>query len=257
MAAVAAMGIVGSANALWWDITGGSYVTGGPGDPQAITGSSFTTPGNGRIFENANDLLAGDQTGGGGQSVTLLTANSVTSLTGSLSGLAVAGAVSVNYFSFAGPGGGYFGVFIQNNSASTYNMFMTAQTSPAFNFGTLGVLEDGAGTLGTVNVNTGVYSNETISLAAGASFFTVMGGFTPGQSVDMDVSRTVQQTGSFDIQYLTWSNNAWAIGGSGAGAEASSLSFATYQIPVPAPMLLAGVGLVGAAVLRRRMTKVA
>ena len=58
---------------------------------------------------------------------------------------------------------------------------------------------------------------------------------------------------SMTVQYMTYSGGSWSIADSRSGVASSALNMATFIVPVPAPALLAGLGLAGALALRRRM----
>jgi hypothetical protein len=59
--------------------------------------------------------------------------------------------------------------------------------------------------------------------------------------------------GNLTVRYMSYTGGGWITAASGTGLPNSALNMATFVVPVPAPALLAGLGLAGALVLRRRM----
>jgi len=250
-AAVVATVFAASANAGYFTISGASY---GNGGSNTVTGTGFSG-GAGVMQNNTAYLLDPSQTAGTGVTdVTALSATSESTIAAAL-GSTTAGAITLQYFSFnASSGGlGFFGFRVVNNSSAQFNFnFSASSQNPTANFGTFGLLS--TGDVGSYNSGTGVMSGVT-SVSAGASFVAVFGGVAPDHLLDIDVARNTSETATFGIEYLSFTGTTGSVIGSGSNAQSSSLSFATYQIPVPAPALLAGAGLVGAAALRRRMVK--
>ena len=88
----------------------------------------------------------------------------------------------------------------------------------------------------------------------------MFGGLAVGQSFQFQsesmLSDGVSSGGAaFAISYLNWGGSGYSEVASAGTATSSGLNTALYAVPVPAPALLAGAGLVGAAALRRRMAK--
>jgi hypothetical protein len=68
---------------------------------------------------------------------------------------------------------------------------------------------------------------------------------------------TLAKGSTTDVKFLRW-NGAWVVSNTGnynGSSSSSSLTFNFEVLPVPAPALLAGAGLIGATVVRRRMKK--
>jgi len=243
-AVVAATAFAATANAGWFVISGASY---NPGSVD-ISGSGFTA-GSGTMVTNTNYLLDGAQTGTPAAAPTALTGTSVTNLTTGLGAALVAN--TVTYFSFRdGAGLGYFGFAFNNTTGS--NFLLSVTTDGGASNGTLGTMTTG-GTGSYDSFNGEMTANFTI--ANSSTVFVVFGGLSAGDGFNMTANRAVAETKTFNINYLSWGGTAFNVVGSGTNATTSSLSVATYVVPVPAPALLAGAGLIGAAALRRRMAK--
>jgi len=253
-AVVATAAVAGAANASFFTIT-------------PLTGSGFTV--------NAADIAGGfatsifnqsgnshhDISGGGGSAPAKQTnfdALFGNSGAGLSNGLTLA-ADTLYYFGYtdSGTGLGYFGfAYTAGGSGQTLNVNWTG-SNPTGGFysaeGVIGGANSVTSTYGTYGSNQ--YSSTALSLGANDSLFGVFAGMTPTSTVQGNISTTVGR--NFNVRYLTWTGTAWADSGSGSANNSSNhfLAVSTYSIPVPAPALLAGAGLVGAAALRRRMAK--
>jgi len=248
MAAVAAMGIVGSANAGWFVIENAS-VSGSAGG---------TTPANGTIMNVAN-LGLPNSTGNTLQTLTAGPGGSFDAITSSLGSL---GNNTITYFGLengaAGPG--FFGFAFK---AVTWNYTLNINLTSAFGVPAgdgmfVGYSNDGGATVSAVGTYDGAsydYSLNPVFVGANFTLIVLFAGLYPDSAVSGSISTV--GGGTFDVDYLSYESGSWASLGNATNTSFSNLNIATYAIPVPAPMLLAGVGLVGAAVLRRRMTKVA
>jgi hypothetical protein len=68
---------------------------------------------------------------------------------------------------------------------------------------------------------------------------------------------TLAKGSTTDVKFLEW-RSGWVVSNTGnynGSSSSSSLTFNFEVLPVPAPALLAGAGLLGATVVRRRMKK--
>jgi len=235
-ALVAAAGLATTASANQWSIAGASY---NPGS-QTVGSGSFT------LTAGANDLSA-NTAGTGSQSIAALNGADVTALNAAASWQAD----SINYFSYVdGSGRGYFGIAISTTVSRNLTLTFGASASN----GSKGVLTNAAITGESFAGGGFVDANQTV--ASGVTYY-IFGGFTNNVGFTGSISPGTGETGNFGIAYWSWNGSGFSNTQNVAnGATSSSLSVATYStIPVPAPALLAGAGLVGAAALRRRMAK--
>ena len=69
-------------------------------------------------------------------------------------------------------------------------------------------------------------------------------------------SVTLGQGSTTNVRFLSWNGDAWTVDRTSAYSSNGSLNFNFEVLPLPAPLAIAGLGLVGAGVLRRRMSKV-
>lgn len=130
--------------------------------------------------------------------------------------------------------------------ASTANFGLTGSSdspgSVLFQTGglTAGVaFPSGVSVSGGLNADTGLF----------AAAFVGLGPYTAG-------SVTLGKGGTSDVRFLSWNGSAWTVDRTSAYASNGTLTFNFEVLPVPAPLAIAGLGLVGAGVLRRRMSKV-
>ncbi len=240
-AVVATAGLAASANAGYWSITGANYVNGGSSN---IAVSSL---------ENQVNTYVSSTFSGSALSQTTL---SSTGVTNSLTNLNVTlAANTLTYFGFedsaAGPG--YFGIAFKNTSGSSYYLNMTAGSQAAN--GTEGVLTSHSGTI------IGASWGASATVLNNSTFLVMFGGLSVGTSFQFQ-TESMQSDGvssggaAFGVSYLNWGGTgAYSEVASAGSATSSGLNTALYAVPVPAPALLAGAGLVGAAALRRRMAK--
>jgi len=235
-AVVATAGLAASANAGYFQVTGAAM------DDVAISGGSFN------LQAPANSGWAAS---GVAESVTPMSVGNIASLgtiglTGSLANN------TFTYFSFNAGGLGYFGAAFKNTSG--------AAVSFDVNFSRLNQASEGVDVAGATSNGTyssgsglGTWANSTLTVNNGNTFLVVFGGLTVNNSPP--IQGVVNFQAATNVAYLNntggtnWSNAATANG------LTSNMQFAVYQVPVPAPVLLAGAGLVGAAALRRRMAK--
>jgi len=241
-AVVATAGLAASANAGYFTI-----------QSAAVIGSSLTTPtgvytsGNSSTAFNL-DLNGASATDAGAASYTG-TANSSYAITDTAantiaSSIGLSGNGTMAYFGYedglSGPG--YFGVaFIGNGSTVdfTMNNAHQAQAGVHTNIG------------GVFGGNTWETAGAGISTTAGQAYVAIFANMAVGNQMG---AGSVGDS-SFNVRYLDFDGSSWSTVASANGVSSSSLNFATYNVPVPAPALLAGAGLVGAAALRRRMAK--
>lgn len=254
IAAVAAMGLAGAANAGWFTIQTATTV-----------GATLTTPTGSYTSGNASaafNLGAGTVADAGATGVSF---GSGTALTTSVLGAgdtsAIAAAVGatagqLTYFGFDTGGGApaFFGFIYQTAGAGeqfSWN-FSNASSANVAN----GVFASAdLGYTGGTGVGNGWSGNSffgsVTSTGAGEIYLGIFAGM---QADDFIGGANVSDT-TFDVRYLSHDGTNWTVAASANGATSSNLNVATYNIPVPAPVLLAGAGLIGAAALRRRMVK--
>lgn len=231
---VATAGLAATANAGWFQITN-AQIDGGN-----IGSGSMT------LTSAAN---AGWTPSGVAQSVTPMSAGNVTTL----STIGLTGSLTANtltYFSFENSGLGYFGVAFKNTSGSVVSLDINFSR---LNQASEGVDVIGATSSGTYNSGTGqgTWANGALAINNGSTFLVVFGGLTVNNSPA--IQGVVNFTANTSVEYLSHGGGTtWSVTGSGSGLT-SNMQFAVYQVPVPAPALLAGVGLLGAAAARRRL----
>jgi len=241
-AVVAATAFAATANAGWFTIQGAS-----------TTGATLTTPTgtytSGNPSANFNITGLGSIANAGATGVTYGGALGVGTMTQAeadniVGQLGITGNGTLAYFGFEGSatGPGYFGIAFIGNGATVDFTMANANTA------SLGVSSSFGGAFGG---NTFETAGAGIATTVGVNYVVTFGGTTVGSQMG---AGTVSDSG-LNVRYLSWNGSSWATVGSANGATSSSLNVATYSVPVPAPALLAGAGLVGAAALRRRMAK--
>jgi len=220
------------------------------------------TGGNGELgdFTLQTNTVANIMTGGGtditaaGSGVRALDGTAVNDIVAVVNGAlgAVGGTPRLTYFAMNnGSSEGYFAVVFQNNGTARDWTVNIGQASAA---------------------SKGVFTNDVNGFIAGDAFNSLYGVGAPfntpqlaangvyvaifaGMGVGAQIGGSNLSDSSFDVHYLNFSAGNYGSFVSAAGAANSNINAATYSIPVPAPALLAGAGLVGAAALRRRMAK--
>jgi len=235
-AVVATAGLAASANAGYFQVT----------NAQAFGGTT-----NGNIGTGSFELGAVGNSGwvasGVAQSVTPMSGGNLTTLTT----IGLVGALAndtLTYFSFHNSGLGYFGVAFKATSSITFDVNF-AQLNQASE----GVDVTGGSSNGTYSTSGGgTWANSSMTVSNGSTFIAVFGGLTVNNTPA--ITGVVNFGAAQNISYLSHDGTNWTSLGSGNGTT-SNMQFAVYQVPVPAPVLLAGAGLVGAAALRRRMAK--
>jgi len=243
-AVVATAGLAASANAGYFTIQ--SAAVSGQSATNLTTPTGSYSPGNSSAAFNlelngasASDAGAASYTGTAGTVYTSLTNTNATSIA---SAIGLSGNGTMAYFGYedgaAGPG--YFGIaFIGNGSTIDFNMGQA-------NFALAGVHTNLTGS--QFVGNTWI---DSVSTTAGQAYVAIFANTQVGSQMG---AGSVSDT-SFNVRYLDFDGTSWNTVGSANSVASSSLNFATYNVPVPAPALLAGAGLVGAAALRRRMAK--
>jgi len=240
-AVVAAVGLAATANANWFNIQAASVV-----------GTSLTTP-------------TGTYTSGNPSGAFNITASTVAQA--GASGVSFTGSASNAYvLSQANANAIVTAIGLTGNGSLAYFGFDTNGSTPAY-FGIAFIGHGGTvdWTMGNAHLaSLGVYSSfasqfggntwETagagIATTAGVNYVAIFAGVAAGSQMG---GGQVSDTG-INVNYLSYSSG-WSAVGTATGASSSSLNYATYQVPVPAPVLLAGAGLLGAAAVRRRFAK--
>ena len=243
-AVVATAGLAASANAGYWTISGANYQNGGTNNI-AVS----------QVDNQVNTYVSSTFSGAAGTQTTLTGAE----VTSTLSNLGVTlSNNTLTYFGFedsvAGPG--YFGIAFKNTSGSNY--YLNLQGGSFAAGGTEGVLTSHSGAVGSGNSWASTGTAGTV-VADGTTLLVMFGGLNVGVGFDFQAqslnSAGTASGATFAISYLNWNGSAYSQVASAATATTSGLNTALYAVPVPAPALLAGAGLVGAAALRRRMAK--
>jgi len=241
-AVVATVGLAASANAGYWAIAGANYANGGAPTNLPVS----------QLDNQVNTYVSTTFSGASGTQTSMAQSDA----TGVLTALGVTlSNNTLTYFGFENTvsGPGFFGVAFRNTSGSNYFMSMTAGSQAAG--GTEGVITTHTGTVGGF----GSSWSGAATVANGTTMLVLFGGLSVGVSFQFQVESVTSGGGpggaTFDISYLNWGGASYSVAASAAGAGTSGLNTALYSVPVPAPALLAGAGLVGAAALRRRMAK--
>lgn len=233
-----------------WNITGARVDTTGSGNLVDVVGST------GGALSIGSPLSAGwDATYGTGSSVQTMSATNIAAVVAL--GMPLADN-TLTYFGFYSGSEGYFGIAFKNTTGSAITFDATfSRTNQALE----GVQVAGSSTLGTYSSGSsggnGTWSG-LMNVADGDTFYAVVAGFQGHFPMSLALSGVIDFGGvSRDVQYLShnvYAPGTYAVAGSGNGYT-SNMQFAMFNIPVPAPALLAAAGLVGAAVVRRRMVK--
>ena len=262
MAAVAAMGASGAANATFFTVVNASAQSPAPGSTW-FAPSPF-------VMDTAG---IGTTLAGGSNSMQVLTDAAAAGIGlfdgASPSGLGALGTAigtdTLSYFGLSnGMSDGYFGIAFRASAEITLTINLNANSNNRGIF--TGIATDAGGmtgwevstspvgTYGDAGASGGIWSGNSIALAAGDLLVGIFAGLGVGSNVEGAVTR-FSGLSTFNVQYLDFDGSNWSAIQSSTGHNASQLNIATYSIPVPAPMLLAGAGLIGAAALRRRMVK--
>jgi len=240
--AVVAAAVSASANAGYWTLAGMNYQNGG----SPITVGS----GNGTL---GNTTAASPVVGGAANTLTVnaSTANILTALSISLA------VNELTYFGFetSTTGPGYFGVAYKAGIAGAITLNFSSGINAAG--GSQGVLATqatsnfgGNGSFGGFGDFSGAFA-----VANSSTLVVLFGGLAAGDGFTLDVTRAAGAATMGGVRYLSYNGSSYTTFATTGAATKSGLNTALYAVPVPAPALLAGAGLVGAAALRRRMTK--
>lgn len=244
VAATAALGFAGASNAGYFDIVGSSY-----------------NAGSGTQNISVADLSAGDNTSiglvaDGNNTQKTMTATVAGNIVGNLGAALTADTLTYFGYDTAGGAPAFFGFAFKATASFTFSTLQYADDNVAFAPFTSGVYAstyDGSSTAaaGSYNSSTKQWSNSAVTVAAGETLLVMFAGLPVGGAIAGNAASAT----TFGINYLSWDGSNWVSNFSVGGAGSSALNVATYAVPVPAPVLLAGAGLVGAAALRRRMAK--
>jgi len=235
-AAVVATAFAASANAGYFVIANSAYTPTG-GTPQSLSVPDL----------DAGTMAAGGgltYTGSAGGTVSLSNtdANTIATAVGN-GNIANLTNGTIYYFGFeaSASGPGYFGFLFMGNGADID--FTVANAHRA----TLGVHSN----MGTSGFLGNTYGGDQNTTTAGQAYVAIFAGLGVNQVLG---GSTVSDT-NFNVSYLSFDGSNWNSVASATNVESSTLNTAMYAVPVPAPALLAGAGLIGAAAVRRRMAK--
>jgi len=247
------MGAAGAANAGWFTIASAT-----------VGGTTLTTPTGTYAATQASanfNVSAGTVAQAGASGVNFAAGAAVTTTVlgaGDTSAIATAvGATAgqLRYFGFDSSGGppAYFGFVYQAVGGENISWNFAGASGANAAQGVFASADTGyGGGTGLANGWLGTaFVGNLSGLTAGQTILAIFAGMGAG---DVIGGANVSDN-TMGVRYLSMVGGTWTAVASADGASSSNLNFATYQIPVPAPALLAGAGLVGAAVLRRRMAK--
>lgn len=130
---------------------------------------------------------------------------------------------------------------VLSNAAFTINNFASSAADAGYETGGMTILSNGTGGIvgfGGPAASSGLYGFAMAGLEA----------FSTG-------SMNLTKGSTSDVKFLRWNGSGWAVSNTGAYSGNGSLEFNFQVLPVPASALLAGAGLLGATVVRRRMKK--
>jgi len=168
---------------------------------------------------------------------------------------------TIHYFGMETTAGGpgFFGFLFKASQTISLNVNLFNNFGSSAGSGVLTAVS--TDNFGTIAGQWGTYasgqfsSTSPITINAGEEVFAIFGNLAAGAEVSGSISRNAGNLANFGVNYLSFNGSNYVSAGSATGATASNLNIAAYAVPVPAPALLAGAGLVGAAALRRRMAK--
>jgi hypothetical protein len=129
---------------------------------------------------------------------------------------------------------------IMSDASFTLNNASENFADAGFQTGGMTVSDTGNGisAFGTPLADTGLYAFAMVGLDA----------YSTG-------SANISKGSTSNVKFLRWDGSSWAVSNTGSYASNGTLEFNFQVLPVPAPALLAGAGLLGATVVRRRMKK--
>lgn len=172
-----------------------------------------------------------------------------------------AGTALVSFFGFTNTNDGldYFGFVIDNKSGSSLSLNLF---SSFFTTGANGAISSNTNVLTAFNDPTygpGYYVDPTLggttsfSVGNGQADYFLFAGVGAGDVVAMG-GAVAPSAAIVQVQWLTAGYvAAFTDATTGLGGANVELGLVTNVVPVPAPALLAGLGLVGAAAIRRRV----
>ena len=243
-AAVVATAFAASANAGWFSIS------------NATSNGTGTLPTSGSVLDVANTTISQPGSDINNQ-MTQADAAAVFSLIGG-SGLA---SDTIHYFGMESSAGGpgFFGFLFKatDQVSLNVNLFNNFGSTPGSGVLTAVSTDNFASVAGQWGTYAGGQFSSTspLTINAGEEVFAIFANLAAGAEVSGSIARLSGNLTNFGVNYLSYDGSNYVSAGSATGATGSNLNIAAYTIPVPAPALLAGAGLVGAAALRRRMAK--
>ncbi len=215
MLAAATIGLATSAHAL--NIQVGNIIPPGGNAEQAYLAAGSGSIFTPDVFDNA--MLPGDVS--------------------TLSGIASAYSGSVVVLSMDTLSG--TSLIVMSDSSFRINNASENFAAAAFQTGGMNVSDTGTGisAFGTPLAGAGLYAFAMVGLEA----------YSTG-------SINISKLSTLDVKFLSWNGSAWGVSNTGTYSAANgTLEFNFQVLPVPAPALLAGAGLLGATIVRRRMKK--
>jgi len=243
-AAVVATAFAASANAGWFVISSAS----------ASGTTTGTLPGAGAEMQAGS---AGTLAQPGSNILSVIDATDFTNI-GTAIGLGSLATNTIHYFGMENSGSGpaFFGFAFKATGGSIgLNVNLNNQAGAPSGSGVLVGNGDGTTSYGSYSTVSGQFSSSApVVVNSGDTLIVLFANLSAGSAVSGSISLD-SGAASMGINYLSFNGSNYASIGGVTGATASQLNIATYAVPVPAPALLAGAGLVGAAALRRRMAK--
>jgi len=243
-ATVVATAFAATANAGWFTVSAAS------------SNGTGTLPSNGATLDVGTTAVSQP----GSDTNVQMTAGDAGSIYSAIGGLALA-SDTIHYFGMetSAGGPGFFGFLFKASQQISLNVNLFNNFGSSAGSGVLTAVstDDFATIAGSWGTYSGGQFSSTspITINAGEEVFAIFGNLAAGAEVSGSIARTGGNLANFGVNYLSFDGTNYVSAGSATGATGSNLNIAAYTIPVPAPALLAGAGLVGAAALRRRMTK--
>lgn len=220
MAVAAAVGVATSANAL--NISVGNIIPPGGNQEQAslVAGTDLSLFTVGTGLDNP------------------MSGSDISTLSG------IAGLYSGSVVVFAMNTGAGTALVAVSNAAFTLSSATSSESTGGFETGGMNVYDNGSGGIvafGGPSASGGLYGFAMVN----------MGAWSTG-------AMTLVKGASTDVKFLRYTGSGWAVSNTGnysGSGSSGSLDFNFQVLPVPAPALLAGAGLIGAGVIRRRMKR--
>jgi hypothetical protein len=242
-AAVVATAFAASANAGWFVISSAS----------ASGSTTGTLPGAGAAMTPGS---AGTLAQPGSNTLGILNTTDYSNISTAI-GLGSLATDTIHYFGMENTGSGpaFFGFAFRASVGVGLNVNLNNQAGAPSGSGVLVGDGDGTTSYGSYSTVSGQFSSSApVVVNSGDTLIVLFANLSAGSAVSGSISLD-SGAASMGINYLSFNGSNYASIGGVTGATASQLNIATYAVPVPAPALLAGAGLVGAAALRRRMAK--